>query len=176
MQKAEIWLQVINIGMMCRSDSAVAAQLPIHSFINDLDIVPRLLGSKSIMSLLQVIQPFLPKYMGKIMAKAANSPGSFVLVGTAYLLLLDSIQVFDNCSEAEALSQTVGQLFGNIAGQIQLVGHLLSDHKLEMYTNKLTAAVLNTVQVLFMGGQEEDYEPTLIKRISSASGSVSGQP
>lgn len=123
------------------------------------------------MSLLQAIQPMLPSSERKVV-KNTSSSGSFVAIGTAYLLLSDSLQVFDAYSEGPRLAQTVQQLFATVM-QSKTAGstmRLVQDHSQLKYTSKVQAAVCHTVPILFMGGLQEDYEAVSIKRMSPASG------
>ena len=159
------------------SDPAVSAKLPIHCFVNDMDVVPRLLESSKIMAVLQAVQPLLPRLMHKTVAHKATCGGSFVSIGKTYLLLNDSVQVFDTKSEAATLLPKIEQLFERISGRSQqqsdrevMVSRLVQDHQLVKYTSKIRAAVLHTVPVLFNGGQRDDYEAVPIKHISPSSG------
>lgn len=156
---------------VCRNAS-VSAKLPIHSFINDMDIVPQLLESTKIMTLLQVVQLMLP-----LRKCAAKQTGKFMAVGTVYLLLHDRIHAFDTHADGANLAQTVEQLFVRVSGRShkrsegdEMIMRLLQDHLLARYTSKMQAAVLHTVPVLFLGGQFQDYEAVPIKRMSPSAG------
>ena len=51
-----------------------------------------------------------------------------------------------------------------------MLSRFLSDHTLQKYIDKLQAAVLHTVPVLFMGGSTDDYEAVTLKRMATATG------
>ncbi len=142
------------------------------SFVNDMDIVPRLLESTKIMTLLQMVQPMLP-----LQKCAAKQTGKFMAVGTVYLLLHDRVHVFDTDADGANLAQTAEQLFARVSGRSQkksekdeTIMRFFQDHLLAKYTSKMQAAVLHTVPVLFLGGQVQDYEAVSIKRISPSAG------
>ena len=54
-----VYGMILNFMFLCRNAS-VSAKLPIHSFVNDMDMVPRLLESNNVMVLLQAMQHVLP--------------------------------------------------------------------------------------------------------------------
>ncbi|KAL0020839.1 hypothetical protein WJX79_007770 [Trebouxia sp. C0005] len=156
----------------------VSSRLPIHCFVNDLDIVPRLLESSQVTSWSPVVQLMLPKRTRTIQTKA-SSGGSFRSIGATYLLLNDSIKVFDSQSEQHQLKRTVELAYQSATGcssKIALSGMIqrcYQDHSIEKYVSKLQAAVQHTVPVLFMGGSTDDYEAVPIKRLSAATGTLS---
>ena len=120
----------------------------------------------------------LPSQIRTIQTKASDG-GSFRSIGATYLLLNDSIKVFDSQAEQNQLKQTVDLAYQSATGRSSktavsgMIQRYYQDHGLEKYVSKLQAAVQHTVPVLFMGGSTDDYEAVPIKRLSAATGSVS---
>ena len=159
---------------LCCRDKQLSARLPIHCFVNDMDVVPRLLESNQVTSLLPVVQQML-LFMkaSQSIVKKASSAGSFVSIGTVYLLLSDSVKVFDSQFEKTGLQQTIQKIYQCLSGQSSpdsMSFRLLQDHQLEKYADKLQTAVSHLVPILFAGGVEEDYEAVNVRRLSSSAG------
>ena len=140
-----------------------------------MDLVPRLLESTKVTNLLPIVQHMMLKTTS-IVATKASSTGSFVPIGTSFLLLNDSIKAFNSLMEKDKLSHTVEELYHKVTGSTThkaadgLILRMVSDHSVSKYVGKLQAAVVNTVPVLFNGGGTDAYEAVNVKRMSGATG------
>lgn len=146
-------------------------QLPVHSFVNGMDLVPRLRGRPQLRATLDVLKPALPAFL----RQAFKEPGSFVPVGMVYLLIGDSIRAIDTAANAAALEPADAQLYRDAIALLEtrtakdaFVLSCLQDHALVSYTEKLEQALASVVPILFVGGTQDDYEALAIKRMSSS--------
>ncbi|DBA85008.1 TPA: hypothetical protein ACH3X2_005743 [Trebouxia sp. C0005] len=151
--------------------SSASMQLPVHSFVNGMDLVPRLRDRPQLRATLDVLKPALPAFL----RQAFNEPGSFVPVGMVYLLIGDSISAIDTAANAAALEPADAQLYRDAIALLEtrtakdaFVLSCLQDHALVSYTEKLEQVLASVVPILFVGGTQDDYEALAIKRMSSS--------
>ena len=88
----------------------MSARLPVHSFVNDLDVVPRVLQHSKVASIMSAVQHKVARQTGGAGIETSKY-GSFASLGSTYLLLNDSIKVFDSQLEQGHLCQTVNQAY-----------------------------------------------------------------
>lgn len=156
---------------MCR-DCSVAAKLPIHNFVNDLDVMPYLLHPASVKSLLEALQPVLPTSVQRILGSdEVHAAGSFIDVGNTYLMLGKHIQTsvrnrHDQAAASMHLSDTLSALVNTTAAQDMAMICVMHDHLPSAYSAKLQDAAMCCIPILFRGGAIDSYEAVRIKRMS----------
>ena len=159
-----------HMPCLCR-DIAVALRLPIHNFVNGLDVMPWLLDSARIQALLTAVQPVLPSSLQRILDQKAHVPGSFVPIGNTYMLLGNHIRVStwnrpDQVTPIAHLFEMVAASVDTSAAQDSVMMRAMHDHLPNGYSTNLQDAVMCCVPILFMGGTMDSYEAVRIKRMS----------
>ena len=89
--------------VMCR----VASSIAIHHYVNNLDVVPRLLGANRLNSLLAHVAKMMPAgasgNLAKSLASVMQRAGAFVPFGQYHVVLGASMQSVDAATDQAAL-------------------------------------------------------------------------
>ncbi|DBB07008.1 TPA: hypothetical protein ACH3X1_011599 [Trebouxia sp. C0004] len=180
-QQSSLHTQQLLADLLPEQYKMAAASISVHHFVNNLDIVPRLLGATSLNMLIEFVVRILPRGSTNNVGAAVHSlvqrAGKFVPVGTYHLIVGASLRSVDATADPKALLlswQHAVEFLRKIVSKGPTAQHAmyiqwLQDHFVTNYSLGL-AAVAIALTTKLPPGQDPGQLQTVLLRSNAPGG------